>query len=805
MKKRLFLIMVLVLITALCLTACKGDSGYKLTLYDDDGKTVLQTINVKEGEAPAKPADPAKDGYQFAGWFITPTNKNEFDFTKPLTEDTSAYARWKTAGYDDARDWVIVGDFNGWAAADGYHLTKKSGNVFEITLDVQADQQFKFTVLREDGILDYNDTENGADVSFIHVASPDGKFEGKGGIGDTPKNISCLVPGNYTFTVTTDPDRANNSVSFVRNGDASVVTPQAEIATYIIKGSKVTGWADKTDAQYQMAKGTDGKFTLTIELYANDEFMFVGYEKDGENLVGLTKYIKSDVLSDSTGKVVANGDNMKTTADGKYTFTYDPEAKSLTIGYSAEHSLPSLERPTTWYILGNGAQAGSVLKKANWGLADETAQGLTLKAGTTNIYEITLDLFEGDEWQICSSSGWANKHGFDSIVDPGETFAKGGNVTVKASGNYTLTLTVAENEVDDKITWVRNGDTDLSASAVVIDYYIKGSKITDWKDFYSPATKLVETSAGVYELSVYLAAGDEFMFTSTATSGGETSVGTIYLRSTNLDNASKALFDETSSKNIIVKESATYKFTYTAESGVLKAEKVGTDAPAAADYYIDGTFGTNNWDCPFKPEFKLSQDANNPSLYVIDNVTLDADKQIIIQIFKAGATERGQWGTDSYTGLGTFNYDYLFNGGDKFSAVDTGNHNIKVLKAGTYKISVNSYSKMVTIEEKVDDDAYIKGAMTDGWKILPDWKMAYDAAAKKYTITKAFAVGDEFGIMIAIGDSTEQRTWVGKGNVSGTPAGFDLSGGNIKCTAAGTYTVTVDMSGEAPIATITAG
>ncbi len=808
MKKKLFFIVALMLILTLCLTACQPKAKtYKLTLYDSDGQTVLQTIEVEEGKAPTKPVAPTKDGYEFVGWFITPTNKTEYDFTKALTEDANAYARWKTAGYEDNRDWVIVGDFNGWAAAEGYHLTKKSGagNLFEITLDIQADQQFKFTVLRDDGILDYNDKENGADVSFIHVVNPDENFEGKGGIGDTPKNISCLIAGNYTFTLTSDPDRANNSVSFVRNGDVSQVAPEIVIATYIIKGSKITGWADKTDAEYQMTKGADGKFSLEIELYANDEFMFVGYEQKDGALTSTTKYIKSDVLSaDSCEQIIANGDNMKTTADGTYTFVYDAEAKSLKVSYSAEHNLPSLERPTTWFILGNGAQAGSVLKEANWGLTNEERQKLSLKAGSENVYEITLDLFEGDEWQICSSSGWSDKHGFDSIVNPGENFSKGGNVTVKVSGNYTLTLTIADNEADDKIEWVRNGDTLLDENVVVMDYYIKGAKITDWKDFYSPSTQMTKVSEGVYELSVYLVEGEEFMFTSTSTSGGATSVGTVYLRSTNFDETSKALFDETSSKNIIAKASGNYKFTYTESTGVLTAEKVSETAPTDADYYIDGTFGSNNWDCPFKAEFKLTQDATNPYLYTISGVELDEGKQIIIQAFKAGATERGEWGTDTYTGLGSYNYKYLFNGGDSFSAVDTGNQNIKILKASTYKISFNSYSKMITIEdENIADDAYIKGSMTGGgWGIVADWKMTYDASTQKYTITKEFAVGDEFGIMIAVGNTTAQRAWVGKSNVSGEPAGFDLSGGNIKCTVAGSYTITVDMSGESPVVTI---
>ena len=429
MKHRITSILSLVVVLVLLCTSLAScflfkteTKEYTLTLYDNDGTTVLHTIKVEEGKAPEKPADPTKEGYVFAGWFVTPTSSKAFDFAAVMTEDAKAYAQWKMADFQDDRDWVLSGSINGWGSdLDGYHLTKKAGtgNVYELTLDLYVDDEFQLTVLLEDGSLSYS--SEGARAASSHVVAGTEYMEAAGGLG-TYKNIHMIQDGNYTLSLVTDPETDNNELTIIRNGDPTGPATEHEIANYAIKGSKVTNWADSTDAKHLMTKGADGKFTLTIELYANDEFMFVGYEMVDGALVGLAKYIKSDMLAEgSAAEVQAKaGGNFTTSADGTYTFTFDPEAEKISVSYSPEFSLEAVARPTTWYILGNGSVAGSVLNNAAWGLKDEVAQGLVSKGN--GVYEITLDLYEGDEFQICSSSSWSDKHGFDSLVNPGENF-----------------------------------------------------------------------------------------------------------------------------------------------------------------------------------------------------------------------------------------------------------------------------------------------------------------------------------------------------------------------------------------------
>lgn len=576
MKKTLIaVVLTLCLLLSLALVACQQQ--VTLTLYDNDGETVLHTIKVDRGGVATKPQDPTKDGMTFKGWFITPTNAKEFDFTKPLEEDTAAYAQWQSADYQDSRDWVLVGTLTSWKAAEGYHFAKTAGkgNEYTLTVDIDLGDEFKCTVLNSDGTLDYNNA-TGANVGFALVKDAGENFASGGGLGDSPKNIVCSVAGNYTLTLKTDPENSNNELSVKRNGD----------------------------------------------------------------------------------------------------------------------------------MIGGNEPAGAV---------------------TT--------------------------------------------------------------------------------------YYLKGNMVTNWKDFIGSTTTLKQsaTDENVYTLEIYLKAGDDVMFASVVTEDGVTSEGKVYIKYVNLDTASQALF-ENNGGNMHTKDAGKYSFTYNAESKALAVSVDKAFSPEAADYYIDGTFNSSlsDWDYSFKAENKLVQDETKDYIYTIEHVHLVEGKEFIIQKFKAGATERGEWGTPGYNGLGSYNFGYLLNAGEDFEPVSKANQNIKINKTSDYTITLNTISGMIVIEdENLPDDAYINGNMTKdasgaAWKNIPEWKMSYNATTKIYTITKAFEVGNEFGIKVCVkNDATNQRAWYDGAKAPDAVGGFTKDG-NFVCTTAGTYTITLDMSGETPVITITA-
>lgn len=489
-----------------------------------------------------------------------------------------------------------------------------------------------------------------------------------------------------------------------------------------------------------------------------------------------------------------------------------------------------------YYIVGSGTSP--ILMSSNWGkVFDETTK--MTKAADKNEYTYTLDLQVGDLFQFAINESWHNQRGVGylttlTLADGTEAFSGAStigdnssyrlNIKCELAGNYTFTLTTHPDDDTyetnnasyteankeafnintlDKISWVRNGDV-TAPTQVITDFYIKGSGITNWKDMYNDATKM-KNENGVYTLTVYLKENEEFMFTSLNTVGTEVGTGTDYLRASNLDDASKVFVDQKPSMNMVAKASGSYTFTYTKATEVLSVAFDGTKTPVPTDYYIDGTFaeGVADWSgyC-FNPDFKLAELEEGSGVYEIKNVTLKADSQIIIQAFKAGSTERGEWGTEGYNGLGSYNYTYLYNGGTAFAAVGGGNNNIKVLTAGSYDITFDSYAKMITMVEHIESadnlDIYIKGSNINSWS--HGWSADYlftiseDETQYEYILTVEEGKAVEFGCeKHPKGEKEGYGEWLGVSSMGTSGDANDKftpeAGSNFTCSVAGKYKV----------------
>lgn len=527
-------------------------------------------------------------------------------------------------------------------------------------------------------------------------------------------------------------------------------------------------------------------------------------------------------------------------------FEFDKPITENKSAFAQFSSANQTEDTRTFYIVGSGTSP--MLIDSDWGKSTTDKHKMT-KAEGKNEYTYTCDLNVGDKFQfeITGTGDWQNQRGagyLDTLKLADGTSVFSGTATIgdnssyrldikcEYAGNYTFTLTTHPDDDTyefnnpsyteankeafninplDKITWVRNGDVTGGEVQAITDYYIKGSGITNWQDMYNAATKMTNKN-GVYTLEVYLKANEEFVFSSTVTVGSTVGSGTEFVRASNLDEASKALFDQKPNFNMVAKAAGTYTFTYTKATEVLSVTFNADKTPAAADYYIDGTFadGVEDWKgyC-FNEEFKLAEVEADSGVYEIKNVALKADSQFIIQAFKEGATERGEWGTEGYNGLGSYNYTYLYNGGEAFSAVGDGNNNIKVLKAGNYDITFDSYAKMITIVEHIESndtlDIYIKGkninSWAHGWSEEYLFKISADETKYEFTLTVESGEGKdvEFGLeKHPKGETTGYGTYIGASAMGTSGDANDkfipAAGSNFTCSEAGTYKIVYDIA-----------
>lgn len=369
-KKKVSMLLVTLLLCAMTLFGCgdaketsgndgtgsmpleSSDAGAEdtltVTFYDTDGTTVLSTQELKSGEL-ATEYTPEKDNQIFMGWFGTPSLAHAFDFTQPITADTSVFAGFMES-VEDTRTYAIVGNgkspllaASGWGKTiNEEHYLEKSAdaNVYTITLDLCEDDEFQFAI----------DTSwsNQRGGGYMETTDFDGTsyFSVSGGLSDNTQkaNIKCLVSGNYTLTLTTYPgadvvesetysSNPYDSITFTYNGEMQGEAAELTVS-YYIKGAIITGWEDKYDEQYAFTE-ENGVHTLTIDLEEGDEFLFTTLATDanGNSSVG-NEYVRYSNITDETSLSYVDGTesyNIIAKQAGTYTFTYNPETTELTV------------------------------------------------------------------------------------------------------------------------------------------------------------------------------------------------------------------------------------------------------------------------------------------------------------------------------------------------------------------------------------------------------------------------------------------------------------------------------------------
>ena len=107
LMKRFALLLILAVIFAFA--GCQGDSSesetetpketesvyYKVSFVSDSGDTI-EPQTVESGKTATEPSKPTKTGYTFSAWY---DGENAFDFSTPITKDTTLTAKWTANTY----------------------------------------------------------------------------------------------------------------------------------------------------------------------------------------------------------------------------------------------------------------------------------------------------------------------------------------------------------------------------------------------------------------------------------------------------------------------------------------------------------------------------------------------------------------------------------------------------------------------------------------------------------------------------------------------------------------------------------
>lgn len=231
MKKTItsMLLVCLLVLTMVLVCACTNEPEtaiWKVTFYDSDGKTVLQEVQVEDGQAPIVP-ELSKDGYMVEGYYATPALKVAYDTAAPVKEDTSVFVAWKSSVVD-TRPWMLAGSLagypdNAWGKIwpqDDYLLQPMEGefNTFYIDVNLYAGDAFKIAVIGEGYAWDNN---NSIDAGHLANKTETAVLCSGENAFDSGANIQVTRDGKYRLILKTDAETLNLcKLSYERLGDA---------------------------------------------------------------------------------------------------------------------------------------------------------------------------------------------------------------------------------------------------------------------------------------------------------------------------------------------------------------------------------------------------------------------------------------------------------------------------------------------------------------------------------------------------------------------------------------------------------
>lgn len=312
----------------------KTDMGYKVTFdlnYDTGtGSNVYTTQDVIYGEAAVKPDDPARDGWIFGGWYTESGCENPYDFSTPVTDNITLYAKWArntytvtfNNGYGDdyaaGTPWAPqYVEYQGYLTAptenptrDGYEFrgwsTEPDGTAYWDFTQNQVLGSFTLYAVWEqnDYTLYYHNVENANNAALFYNVTPIHYGDVINEPEENPERDSFIFQGWYTDAGCTEPAQFPITVGegdvhlyakwadavtvyFVYNDGSGLIdsvkivkgtaVPEPEIPTYA--GHYFTGWYAGVENYGEESENWTNAYEWDFDTQVNDTiFLYAGWE-----------------------------------------------------------------------------------------------------------------------------------------------------------------------------------------------------------------------------------------------------------------------------------------------------------------------------------------------------------------------------------------------------------------------------------------------------------------------------------------------------------------------------------------------
>ena len=128
--------------------------------FDSNGGSKVAKQTIEKGAKAEKPSNPKRSGYTFRGWYEDEDLKIKYDFSQPVNEDITLYARWsRSSGSSSSSSGtavtykVVIDDTENGAAESDKETASKNTTV---TITVKPDKDYE---IRKVKVVDSNNNE----------------------------------------------------------------------------------------------------------------------------------------------------------------------------------------------------------------------------------------------------------------------------------------------------------------------------------------------------------------------------------------------------------------------------------------------------------------------------------------------------------------------------------------------------------------------------------------------------------------------------------------------------------------------
>ena len=234
--------------------------AYTITLvYNYEGAPANGSYYAEKNQVSDGPADPARDGYAFNGWYTDAACTTAFSFARPVTEDTTIYAGWK-------KQLVMEAEYVDLSGKTGPGYSGSVSGVDMIGWD-------------RGGTLE---ASNEYYVSYLYVEGMTLTFNFNSDAAVTDADIVIRITAEFY-----DQTFSSDNYSVVLNGSA---LPWSAVS---MEGSKSPAFVDvKIGTQLTLKEGQN-----TIELITNNDTAIGGTMTASAPMVDCVKVSSSATLT----------------------------------------------------------------------------------------------------------------------------------------------------------------------------------------------------------------------------------------------------------------------------------------------------------------------------------------------------------------------------------------------------------------------------------------------------------------------------------------------------------------------------